>query len=661
MFIGGRVNGKKNRLFRNAKLESNGLQAGALKWSTLMKRPEQHVIEGQACKCFESLVPDEWAHRPQPAQDYGIDHEVEVFAQGQSTGIIFKVQIKGEKTVQPLHTSDVISFSLEIGRIRYLADEMRIPTFLVLVDVTKKEAWWYCPQTDVDLSPRLAEAIEKSQGVLTLHIPYRNRLSSDWQPLLEEYARCHIQLASKSVVNADLFSFADATKDLPDLEEMEQALIAKAGALRISQLDRLHDSGDFSALREEVDRLLGDPATTDITAFAALLYREKLILSYLAATHSREVEPSEVTFIIAEQLNEKAKNCPDHLKHYAKLLLAVAKLNIFTHRDYDLYLWWKVNKDEPTDMSSFYMMQVGKARHDVVERIRDKYNECGKLLLAAMDAGHFDIVGDLAGRMLAAMQPFLLRLWNEGLKDAAKSNRKVLMELTEMAVAVTAATKDWNACQYLLLLSVQLGDINNRKDWNEIHEWADKLLMRYVKTSEVKTIRRELRDASSRHFEAMQQADDAKEMSLEDEEHIYRRMAEGLGINLDDPDDEIANIVRIGINDLNPERVLQNCQHLFVRLEGGGIPAEMLRLPTAGFKTVFCTLHGGGVSALELDNAYKSQHSERCESCTDRNPHPEGWRWSREWQIEQNEKHKAFLQPIDPAASEGNNKVNGRS
>ena len=42
-------------------------------------------------------------------------------------------------------------------------------------------------------------------------------------------------------------------------------------------------------------------------------------------------------------------------------------------------------------------------------------------------------------------------------------------------------------------------------------------------------------------------------------------MANAMGIDLTDENDPIARMVRIGIDDLNPERVLRDCEHISVQ------------------------------------------------------------------------------------------------
>lgn len=58
------------------------------------QRPRQHELDAEARRVFERALPPSWVTRP-VSEEYGIDLEVEVFEDGQATGLMFKVQNKG--------------------------------------------------------------------------------------------------------------------------------------------------------------------------------------------------------------------------------------------------------------------------------------------------------------------------------------------------------------------------------------------------------------------------------------------------------------------------------------------------------------------------------------------------------------------------------------
>lgn len=66
------------------------------------KRPPNHELETASQRAFENALPDRFVVRP-VGDDYGVDREVEVFEEGEATGLTFKVQLKatgGSGTMQ---------------------------------------------------------------------------------------------------------------------------------------------------------------------------------------------------------------------------------------------------------------------------------------------------------------------------------------------------------------------------------------------------------------------------------------------------------------------------------------------------------------------------------------------------------------------------------
>ncbi|MBV8859788.1 MAG: hypothetical protein JOZ02_22840, partial [Acidobacteria bacterium] len=124
---------------------------------------------------------------------------------------------------------------------------------------------------------------------------------------------------------------------------------------------------------------------------------------------------------------------------------------------------------------------------------------------------------------------------------------------------------------------------------------------------------------------------------------IYENMARGLGIDVSDEADPNAGLVRAGIADLDPSRVLKNCEHLFICLTSQSTVSHLLRLQTANSKLVLCDLHSYGVRGLALDQIYECFKREYCDKCSDCSPRSPTWQYSGEWQKQENARHRGFL------------------
>lgn len=62
------------------------------------KRTEQHEIDRLAMNKLDGLIPVEWPRR-RLDDDYGLDYNVEIFENGEPTGHMFFIQLKGTKKV----------------------------------------------------------------------------------------------------------------------------------------------------------------------------------------------------------------------------------------------------------------------------------------------------------------------------------------------------------------------------------------------------------------------------------------------------------------------------------------------------------------------------------------------------------------------------------
>lgn len=88
-----------------------------------MKRPDQHVIDSEADALFRTVSAD-WSVNGSE-RDYGWDYVVEVFRDGDSTGVKFNVQLKGSRQTAYSADGTFISQKLEMDSAEYLAKQLQ--------------------------------------------------------------------------------------------------------------------------------------------------------------------------------------------------------------------------------------------------------------------------------------------------------------------------------------------------------------------------------------------------------------------------------------------------------------------------------------------------------------------------------------------------------
>ena len=135
------------------------------------------------------------------------------------------------------------------------------------------------------------------------------------------------------------------------------------------------------------------------------------------------------------------------------------------------------------------------------------------------------------------------------------------------------------------------------------------------------------------------------------EQQVYQNMASALGIDLSDSNDLISQMVKVGIDDLDPTRVLRDCAHMFCTLSRRGhnfihfMLAQQLQLPTMGAKVLHCTLHKYTRVGLSFDETYERFLHDYCDKCPDRTPRPADWQYTHEWQQGEEDRNKIMDGP----------------
>jgi hypothetical protein len=96
--------------------------------------------EQTAKSIFESQIPQSWMRRPS-SPDFHIDYTLEVTDSGELPGKNVGIQLKGWAK---RHTkqSQTPSYRIKAKHLLYYWDKCEIPTFLVLVDVKSRIAYW---------------------------------------------------------------------------------------------------------------------------------------------------------------------------------------------------------------------------------------------------------------------------------------------------------------------------------------------------------------------------------------------------------------------------------------------------------------------------------------------------------------------------------------
>ncbi len=144
-----------------------------------MSRISSHRIETQAKDYIRKRIDDFYKNgdalfRDITERDYGIDALLELFNNGEPTGMIALLQIKGsEKTIVPLKNQPVVSCKISTSNAKY-ALQNQLPVILLYTSISNENSFYYLKIQDALNTPDIIEKIKK-QKTINVSIPNRKQ------------------------------------------------------------------------------------------------------------------------------------------------------------------------------------------------------------------------------------------------------------------------------------------------------------------------------------------------------------------------------------------------------------------------------------------------------------------------------------------------------
>lgn len=602
-------------------------------------------IARSAGRIFASLIPASWAIRSQEDQeDYGIDYEMELTDEhDQATGFIFKVQQKGELNLEYDSGGKAVKYhGLKVQRLRYYLNDVKLPVVFAVVGVQTEQAYWTVLQGNPEVETVLRDAEAASQQTATLCLPISNVLAATADRLLEEVKRCMDWLSIRSVERLLPLSLLDVARRHPDPEQLLNAFRLHADALRCDQIDGLVEAGDFSEALKVARTVFASQSETTRMRFAAGLYVMRIDSKLALSTESGDMHARVLkirTDVAIELLRlTRMPGTERQLRVYARFLLRSARLRRAAEQDCALTASYLGQQGIDGPMAKLTAGLTLVQRQAVAAELAREFARTVSHFEALIEQKAYHLVPQAWIMLAQDLLPFLARLHMEN--SDTQLLMRILGALGGFAQYVCLQLKAWDDLATCAHLHFFTANPKNAADVHRRVEESSKILDAIPD----ETTRYKAKQEVQSHQQRILQTWNA--IPLEDRARLVEELVRQMGIDLDNPNDPTGQIIRVGIDDMNPERVLRGCQHRFVQLGASGIPAIMVQLPTAGSKTLHCTKHCNAVGGLSLDGILEVFESRLCSKCNDRTPHPADWRWSPEWQTEQEKQHGPNCEPL---------------
>ena len=607
---------------------------------------------------FKILLMPNWARRSQEDQeDYGVDFELEVMSrEDKATGIIFKAQLKGTSVAEFNSQGELVFSKASVKRFNYYLSNLKIPIIFVVCDVNTGLCYWIRVQGNRKLEGDHAEAVAKNQETFTIKIPTSQRLlktpeSAD--KILEVVEDTSNLITLRGLQGLSAATLRKHLADESDLEATERQLRLFAGITANETIQKLLLAGDVDAACQKAQNLLESPSETPEVRILGGWNLANCINVALRRrrTPGAGFESAKYKIGIASRMLEVARSneCETRLKRYCCIFARAARMQINGRSAMALATSESVQAFQGETMSGpitrLHRMEVSAGV------ARDFFKLRNSLIRLGND-GYFSVMPYALAEVVESIVPYVSSLRVTGNNELADAYVDALFDFVSFALGIVRRFNNQTDSEAILsslgLRLLALADVSNSAS-------MPALLHRYESALEgdpafdclgnvLESLRKQVAEIG---FESREH----KKPTLEELRHFYAERATELGINLSDPDDKIAEIVRIGLEDLDPTPVSKNCKHIHVVVGSYGMPGEMLGLPTAGSKRVVCLKHGHAIEGLKLNSTYESfrkswpwdTESVRCENCPDVSPHPEGWEWSDEWEAEQHTKYQDMM------------------
>jgi hypothetical protein len=594
-----------------------------------------------AGRIFQSSIPVNWAYRCQEDQeDYGVDAEIEIIGDNEkATGFIFKAQIKGQENVSIINGGSITSFSLSTERLNYYMNQLDVPIILVVVDVTTKKVYWISLQDDQNLSGRLAIANGEGKKNITIHIPCENNLPDGSNELIRAVKdnMTWMKINSLNKINTPINQMLknSPTKLIDDLIQRNKEFNFY---LYIEQYERLLKSKSYKELFNKAKITFDSSSELFDTRFNSAIYIEQVYIHALQNEELKDEHLFNLYNALIGLVRSKRKN--GNYRMYVVFLMRSFIIDKLIETDYHAVITKKnTSHDELTSwMLNHENDRIATATASHVQKTISSIN---KMVLQGND----NFFTDAISRVAIKLGVYAQRLKIDERIESSKYLFNWIDYCLDLAMEICKVQE--NEALYGKFVLIYATVSTNRDDYGKcFHEAREKL--EFINDEDIKfSLNLALEKIAKHKTTFMERSDPDSEIDF------FTSRAKQMGFKIDDPEDVMGRIIKQGLLDYNPERVIKNCEHLImIASRSVGIPAMMVGLYSAAMKYLVCLKKNHVMGGWRLDEIYNSKplggfQSEFCKDCQDCKPRSPEWKWTSAWQEEQIELHKDLTSRLE--------------
>ena len=594
-----------------------------------MKRPAAHETDDKGDAIFRSVFA-KWAVNPSE-KDYGWDYVVEVFRDGVSTGLLFNAQLKSSASTPYSAEGKFISQPLERDAAEYLATQLKQPTFLFHADVERRLLFWSAIQLDNAVLKALDEGQTNS---LTVRIPASNLLPDHFDRFLEDIQRAHCVVVGRALMSTTDTDFVAAVRGQPlaRMDDVAGDLHEKAFRLEMQKAHELHRDGNTGEAIQLLKRILASTMASLHVQFNATLQVSQLESIELMRSDKPQILAAEQTLLRARQLCRITKKGPKHLRLAALITRTSAELGVIVRKHLGLTMIWRAHLLRGED-ALWSTVLTSRLYRSLLAADR-KYRQALRLARATAGSPYRWVAP--RPMMETALQIVVLAgvLENSDFPGAAQQYRDSAFRLFKFAAAIATENKNMDELSEAVM-GVLIVDASED---GEALAWSRSIVAAWDPEGEHRLGAERFTSRILQRRKGVKFENDIDTNSRQ----IHQNILSAFGI--DAASQPWAGLIDLAIKDADPGRVLKGCEHTFVCAGPWVDPTlKRLGLEYAGRKTMHCTLHKYAVSGPDFDSVNGAFEQKWCSSCGDKSPRSPDWKYSDEWQQNENERWTQYL------------------
>lgn len=589
-----------------------------------MERPRSQITNAAGQRQMRAIFePLGWAVREVPQDtDVGIDFEVEIFENYLSTGDLFKIQLRSSTRSEYSTKRNAVRQGVKRKHLTYYCKQLAEPVIVLHADVHSGRSFWIAPQ----LEKFPSSWIDGSDGHLKVRvdIPLANELPQTVEQLVRTVGRLKLVIGTRAVLEAPVQTFLTDVKGQIDENELIRELRDKSDALRLSQLQRLYVGRQFSEAMSSITKILGDPDCSVENRFWAFLEKERIDWRVAAESGAPQGSLPEISLQNAKERQRLTKHGPAPLKFFALIDRKAAELDILCRRAAGLGMNYK---NLVANNSMYWALHAFTERLALERKLWKSFNRCIRLVSYVSTSPYRFAQARPLCRIPQAILFYLVSLEADGRHDMANKFALSSFQISKLAAWIAERNGDYETLKLAASSAVPLAESAGEECVTWAREVVERIPDDISRKDGLALLDRQIRRSRGEKLKGDLYGPATSEQ-------IYTNMAMGMGIDMSNSGDPIAQLVRVGIADSDPTRVLQTCKSIFISL-GPVSPIEDYLLQRLGVpvgrKVIQCEKHRYGLRGRTLDQTYFEFESQYCSKCPDREPRTAEWKYSHEW------------------------------